>query len=813
MTDDECTLCGLPTPDPPVVNADVEGEFCCRGCLEIQRQLGDRANEILEEADDASESPVDADALPEGYEQSFLGVDGMHCSTCEVFVESLADGVEGVESVEASYATELARVVYDPEIVDPGSLPSDLSGYGYEAYPTDDRPEEDDDLVVRFLIGGGLFGMMTMLWYVLFLYPTYFGFDPVVEFGTYDFAYVAGNIWVFASIVLFYTGFPLLRGAYVSLRAGQPNTDLLVSLAASGAYTYSTIAMALGRTDLYFDVTVAIVLVVTAGTYYESRIKRRAAGLLSELSELRVETATRHGDGESIPLSEIDPGEELLVRPGDRVPVDGSVVEGSAAVDEALVTGESLPRQKRPGDAVRGGTVVTDAPLVVRAGEEASSTLDRLIELLWRIQSTSSGAQRLADRLSTIFVPIVLVAAAVAAGASLWMGTSPTDAMLHGLTVLIVACPCALGLATPLAVATGIRTAAARGVVISTPALFETAADVDSVVFDKTGTITDGEMRLLHVDTVDDESEERLLESAAALERFSAHPVADAIQDAVPEAPAATDVETYDRGVRGMVDESDVLVGHPQLFEAIEWTVPRSVLKQVRAIRADGAIPVVIGREGRARGIVAIGDRTRSEWRAVAASFDSQVDVIVLTGDEGAAADRFRSDPDVDRVFEGVIPEAKAETIRRLSAGDTVAMIGDGTNDAPALAAADIGIALAGGTKLATDAADAIIVDDDLGSIPVAFDVATATRGRIRSNLAWAFMYNVIAIPIAVAGLLNPLFAAVAMASSSLIVVLNSARPLVSDDHTSDTTPVRESPEAGTGRDYVSGDPTGSHVR
>jgi len=474
------------------------------------------------------------------------------------------------------------------------------------------------------------------------------------------------------------------------------------------------------------------------------------------------------------------PGDELVVRAGDRVPVDGTVVEGTAAVDEALLTGEPLPRRKEPGDAVRGGTVVTDAPVVVRAGREAASTLDRIVESLWRIQSTRPGAQRLADRLATVFVPFVVLVATATTVGLLATGAAPATALLTGLTVLIVSCLCALGLATPLAVAAGTRAAAERNVVVATPALFEAATDAEVVVLDKTGTLTTGAMTVTGVHGAD-AGGEALLERAAALERYASHPVADAVREAADDPPAATGIEEYDRGVAGRVDGETVLVGHPALFGERGWAVPEEIEARADGIRERGAVPVVVGRAGRAEGVLAVGDEPRPEWPAVAESFDDR-EVVVLTGDEGTAADRFREETGVDRVFDGVRPAAKAAAVRRLRERGTVAMVGDGGNDAPALAAADVGIALAGGTRLATEVADAVVVDDDLRAVPETFDLAAATNRRIRTNLAWAFGYNAVAIPLAVAGLLNPLFAAVAMASSSLLVVCNSSRRLLPSD-------------------------------
>ncbi|WP_148413174.1 heavy metal translocating P-type ATPase [Haloferax sp. KTX1] len=810
-----CDLCGLPTPTPPVTGDDVDGEFCCRGCLEITRALGDAASADPETVE--RELAGEADEVPGDAERTYMAVDGMHCATCEAFVSGTARTCEGVYAAEASYANDMVRVTYDPETADLDGLSGTLARYGYGTRDPEEREaaERSDNQVARFVIGGGVFGMMVMLWYVLFLYPTYVGFQPVVELGVFDGIYILGNIWVMTSIVLFYTGFPILRGALVSLRAGQPNMDLLVSLAATSAYVYSTAAVLVGETHVYFDVTVAIILVVTLGNYYEDRIKRKAAGMLSDLAASRVSEARRRvagdadGSGdtavETVALDALESDDLVEVRPGERVPVDGTVREGTAAVDEALVTGESMPRTKRPGDDVLGGTVVTDRPLVVAVGEDAASTLDRLVELLWDIQSARSGVQRLADKLATIFVPTVLVLAAVAFGWTLVRGGTPTEALLVGLTVLIVSCPCALGLATPLAVASGIKEAASRGIVVASEAVFEAVPDVDVVVFDKTGTLTDGDMAVLRVvgdgensggddgsEAGDDGSD--ALAAAAALERFSAHPLATAVVEAaedrieagdanaaIPDVSAG-DATVHDRGVSGDVDgeRGRVVVGHPSLLRDEGVTLASAHEAAVEAARDEGAVPVVVGWGGRSRAVLVVGDEPREAWDDVVAAVAAggRREVVVLTGDSERAARRFRDHPDVTDVFAGVPPEAKAETVERLRARGTVAMVGDGSNDAPALAAADIGIALGTGTDIAGDAADAVLVGRDIDAIPEVFSLSTGVNRRIRGNLAWAFGYNAVAIPLAALGVLNPLFAAVAMGTSSLLVVANSARSL-----------------------------------
>ncbi|MGM0448200.1 MAG: heavy metal translocating P-type ATPase [Methanobacteriota archaeon] len=804
-----CTLCDLPTGDDPHTAPDVDGEFCCQGCLTVARSLDDV--EDLEDLD--ARRPDAAPGEEFDGETTFLHVDGMHCATCESFLEMTAGEQDGVAAAEASYATDTIRVDYDPETVDADELPDRLSVAGYSASDRADPDAADDDAVVRFLIGGGFFGMMAMLWYVLFLYPTYFGYEPIVDLGGVSGTYLFAQIWLFASIVLFYTGYPILRGAYVSLRARQPNMDLLVSLAATSSYAYSTLALLVGRTDLYFDVTIAVILVVTAGNHYESIIKRQATGMLADLTTVEDRTV-RTEAGETVAADAVAPGDRLLVRPGERVPFDGTVAEGTAAVDEALVTGESLPATKREGDPVRGGTVVTDSPVVIEVGEDAANTLDTLVRLLWEIQSSRSGIQRLVDRLATVFVPLVVAVATVGAAATLALGSAPIDAALVGLTVLIVSCPCALGLATPLAVAAGIRDAAKRGIVVVSDAVFEAADDIDTVVLDKTGTLTDGEMRLLDATAAEGASVDRVRERAAAVERASVHPVAEAIVSGVrgdagggtterpatdggaatagdstaedagaadgpvsPAGPSATDVDVLDRGVAGRVNGDEVVVGHPDLFGERGWPVSDQLREAGTAARDRGNVPAYVGWDGRVRGVLAVGDEVRDGWEAVVNDLDADGRrVVVLTGDAPAAARRFTDHPAIDEVFAEVPPEAKAETVRRLRAEGSVAMVGDGSNDAPALAAADIGVSIASGTDLAADAADAVLLEDRLSAVPELFAVTRGTNRRLKQNLGWAFVYNAVAIPMALSGVLNPLLAALAMASSSILVVTNSAR-------------------------------------
>ena len=831
MTD--CRLCDLPTPNPPVRTADVEGEFCCRGCLEVARRLDDVGNL---EMDEIGEAPIDGDratierAVPSDAAEAYLAVNGMHCTTCEAFLGLQGDDRAGIQTVEANYGTETARVVYDPKEIEREALPGALSGYGYTLRFQDETPIDDDsaadttrtslrkDNTVERLAVGGFLTMLIMPWYFLSLYPSYLGIktnalavDTSTSVGWYlPLVFIA----LLTTVLLGYTGAPLLKGAYVSVRARRPNMDLLVAVAALSAYAYSTLTLATGGTHLYYDVTVAVVMVVSLGRYYERRVRSQATDLLETVTAARVESATRLTEtgSETVPIAELEPGDRVRVTPGERVPIDGTVIEGTADVDESVITGESLPVRKQPGEAVIGGaTLLGDVgepegrevderesagAVVIRVGEDAESTADRLAAALWEVQTATPGIQRFVDVLATIFVPVVLTLGVLVAGWRLATGEPVAVAMLSGLTVLVVSCPCAMGLATPLAVSGGLRDALDRGVVVTDASVFEVAQEAKTVVFDKTGTLTAGKMYVSAT-----YGDDQTLRRAAAVERRADHPIADAIRQvsANDQPPAvdtieATTVESFTHhpgsGVSGTlvdhdVDGSDsrtdmsrIVVGTADLVERECGPVPEELQEHIEAVTGRGALPVVVGWNGAARGVIAVEDREREGWDEAIAAFADR-EVVVLTGDEGPRADRFRDHPAVDEIFAGVPPDGKLEAVRGFAAAGPTVMVGDGTNDAPALAAADLGIAMGDGTARAIEAADVVIADDDLRAVATVFDLATGTRRRIRENVAWALCYNAVAIPIAVAGALNPFFAALAMAASSGIVVTNSTRSVL----------------------------------
>jgi len=812
-TSGNCALCDLPLSETAVTD-DAGRRFCCPGCRQVHATLEGRESPSADATpEEIRETLGDRRETPEGYDTTFLRVDGMHCATCEAFVESQASG-DRVGAVDASYITDTVRVDHHPAL-EVATLKERLTGLGYRAYDRDDplgkRRAEDD--ILLGLVVGALFGMMVMLNYVAIIYPTYFenGLYYPAETAAFLGEMIAGTsatyfflvVGLLSGIVLFYTGGPILKGAYVSLRTRQPNMDLLVGLAATSAWVYSTLAVLAGVEHVYYDVTVGIVLVVTAGSYYENRIKREATDRLADLTESQVEEARRYapdGSTTTVAVEELAAGDRVLVREGERVPVDGTVREGEATVDEAVVTGESLPVPKEPGADAVGGSLIQEGSLVVEVGDGATSSVDRITDMVWNLQSADHGIQQLADRLATVFVPLVLVLAAVVGLLQFALGGGFVAGLLVALTVLIVSCPCALGLATPLAIASSVREALERGIVVFDETIFERLRDVDVVVFDKTGTLTTGEMRV-----VDSRGPDAAFERAALLEERSSHPIAAAIAaefgttgraaadggvadrtgsaaDGEPRGPAGrvSGFESYATGVGGTVDGKRLLVGHPDLFAGRGWSVPEDLEAAVDDARESGNVPVLVGEDGTAGGVVVVGDDPREGWADALSDLGERgVEIAVLTGDDERAAAAFGEHPAIDHVFAGVPPEGKAETVRRLGDGRSTVMVGDGTNDAPALAAADLGIALGSGTALAADAADVAIVTDDLPSLETVFDLAAAARGRIRQNIGWAFLYNAVAIPLAVVGLINPLFAAVAMGASSLLVVTNSARSLL----------------------------------
>ena len=612
---------------------------------------------------------------------------------------------------------------------------------------------------------------------------------------------------VLATVVVGWAGASFfVRGAR-SLRPWRPNMYTLIALGTGVAWAYSVLAVlvpetfpagfrdAEGRVGLYFEAAAVIVTLVLLGEWLEQRARRNTGAAIRALLSLAPPTAVRIGpDGveEEVPLAHVHVGDRLRVRPGAKIPTDGVVLEGASSVDESMLTGESLPVDKAAGDRVAGATVNQTGTLVLRAEKVAGDTLlAQIVQLVSRAQRSRAPAQRLADRVAAWFVPAVIVVAVLAFVA--WATFGPSPALAHALiaavSVLIIACPCALGLATPLSIMVSTGRGAQLGVLFKDAAAIEALREVDTLVLDKTGTLTEGRPQLTTVRAVE-RDEAALLELAASLEQSSEHPIARAIVRAARErelrlAPVTAFESVTGQGVRGAVDGHSVAVGNDALMAAAGTAVPPDAASEADALRAGGASVFFVAVEGRYAGLLAVADRVKASTpAAVAALRHAGLRLVMLTGDHAATAERIGRELGIDEVLAGVRPEQKAATIERLKAeGRRVAMAGDGINDAPALAAADVGIAMGTGTDVAMESAHVTLVKGDLGAILRARRLSGDTVRNVRQNLFFAFVYNALGVPLAAGVLypvtgwtLTPAFAAAAMSLSSVSVVLNALR-------------------------------------
>lgn len=829
---DKCSLCGR-SIQSSAFEAPGEQAFCSSGCHDVYTTLGATGSHDDTQAASESERIQEEDVLPDSDgSQTFLRIDGMYSATCEAYLESLAETQSGVISAEASYVTETIRIDHDPATVSKETLRDALSTLGYTAYLRDDasteadtaggttrrsremggiRKRRDDQLLGMRYSVGFLFGAFLLVPYVAILYPaqlaSIFDWQALAIFeGAFRLdsqgAFVFLRLYfVMTGIILVFTGLPVLRGAYISLKMRRPNTDLLVAITAVSAYLYSTAAVILGQNDIFYDLAIVVTAAVTAMVFYESSIKQRALDRLTELTISQVEQArTYDSDGttQDVRVEDLEAGDVVLVRQGERVPVDGELVEDSCTVDEAIVTGESLPVVKRAGDDVIGGSIVTDGAALVRVGPDVTSSIDRITTAVWDLQSATHGVQRHADQLASYAVFLV-VGAAVTVGSvgALAFGMAPPDAALLALLVLLAGSPWALGLATPLSVAKSLSSALRRGIIIFDETVFERLRDVDIVVFDKTGTLTTGEMEVIEADAPPE-----LLDAVAELEQWASHPAANAIVTAFADKDGGDDTEdqldsaddavgtegvgqireftNHRSGIEGVIGDTSYLVGNLDLFAEQGWTVDDDIRSRIADARGFGQLPVVIGRDGAAEGLIVVGDEPRDGWDDTVSRLGERgTEVVVLTGDDEEATDFFKRHDAVTHVFATVPPEGKTATIRRLKSDGQVAMVGDGTNDAPALAAADLGISLGGGTALAADAADIAIVDNDIRSVETAFDLAGAARRRVKQNNLLAFSYNGIALAALAVGFFNPLTAAAAVIASGGLLAVNTRRKLL----------------------------------
>ncbi|MGR4880491.1 heavy metal translocating P-type ATPase [Streptomyces sp. LARHCF249] len=710
-----------------------------------------------------------------------LAITGMTCASCVARVERKLAELPGV-SATVNLATATAHITRDDPQVSQEQLIAAVEAIGYGASATgreSGREEAETDAesarlagLRRRLIGSALLALPVVLVSMI----------PALRFDGWQ--------WVAllpATPVVVWGAWPFHRAAALNLRHGSATMDTLVSLGVLAAYLWSVGAVAAGGDHLYLEVAVVLTVFLLAGRFFEARAQRRAGDAIRALLDLGAKDVAvlRGGTEVRIPVEDLAVGDLFVVRPGEKIATDGEVAEGASAVDESVLTGESLPVDVEPGSAVTGATVNSHGRLVVRATRIGADTkLAQIAALVERAQTGKAAVQRLADRISAVFVPVVIALAAGTFGVWLLTGASAATALTAAIAVVIIACPCALGLATPTALVVGTGRGAQLGLLIRGPEVLESTRRIDTVVLDKTGTVTEGRMRLTEVVAAAGEDEGEILRLAGALEDASEHPIAAAIAQAARERlgslpPVTGFANTRGRGVTGTVEGRAVHAGRASwLVEQQELRLPAELARTRDAAEGDGRTVVFAAWDGQVRAALVVADTTKAtSAEAVADLKRLGLTTVLLTGDNTAAARAVAAEVGIERVIAEVHPEDKVAEIRRLQEqGRVVAMVGDGVNDAAALAQADLGLAMGTGTDAAIAASDLTLVRGDLRAACDAIRLARRTLRTIKANLFWAFAYNVAALPLAALGMLNPMIAGAAMASSSVFVVTNSLR-------------------------------------
>jgi P-type Cu+ transporter len=733
---------------------------------------------------------------------------GMTCANCATTIQRRLNKVDGVLEATVNFASEKANVTYVPGAVTRGELAAAVRKAGYDVVETEDPAEAEDAEAAaraaelrhqkkRFVVGA------------IFTLPLFL-LSMGRDFGLLGmWAHALWMSWLFfalATPVQFYVGKDYYTGAYKSLRNGSANMDVLVAMGSSAAYFYSVavvIALTLGitaiGTHVYFETSAAIITLIVLGKLLEVRAKGQTSEAIKKLMGLQPKTASIVRDGLEldIPIAEVQVGDTVIVRPGEKIPVDGKVIEGHSAVDESMITGESLPVEKRTGDAVVGATMNGRGMLKFEATAVGKNTaLAQIIKLVEQAQGSRAPIQSLVDRVAAWFVPAVIIIALLTFGVWLAAGAGFVPALLRLVAVLVIACPCAMGLATPTSIMVGIGKGADYGILFRDSAALEQAQKLQAVVLDKTGTITEGKPSVTDVKLSQDSATEReeLLRLAASAERGSEHPLGESIVRSARELGLALSQPAAFEGIAGhgisaTVDGHSILLGNLRLM-AREQVALNGLASVAEELQSQAKTAMWVAVDGQARGVIGVADTIKEGSREAIASLHKQgLQVIMMTGDNEATAAAIAAEAGIDRVFAEVLPGDKAKYVQQLQdEGYTVGMVGDGINDAPALAQANVGFAIGTGTDVAMETADITLMRGDLRSVPQAIKLSKATMRNIKQNLVWAFGYNVALIPVAAGVLalvpgapgflqqLHPVLAAGAMAFSSISVVSNALR-------------------------------------
>ncbi|MDX6237263.1 MAG: P-type Cu+ transporter [Kribbellaceae bacterium] len=737
-----------------------------------------------------------------------LIIGGMTCASCAARVEKKLNRMDGV-SATVNYATEKAKVTFT-EGVNTDDLVATVEATGYTAAlpappASDHTPAEPSDELRPLrerLVTSAILAVPVIALAMI----------PALQFDFWQWASLT-----LAAPVVTWAAWPFHKAAWTNLRHGAATMDTLISLGVISAFTWSLYALFLGGAgkpgmtmpftlipsrgsgaqEIYLEVAAGVTTFILAGRYFEARAKRRSGAALRALLELGAKDVAviRDGTEVRIPADQLVVGNEFVVRPGEKIATDGVIVTGSSAVDASMLTGESVPVEVGEGDPVVGATVNAGGRLIVRATRVGSDTqLAQMARLVEDAQNGKAAVQRLADRISGVFVPIVIVLALGTLGFWLGNGASAQVAFTAAVAVLIIACPCALGLATPTALMVGTGRGAQLGILIKGPEVLESTRRVDTVVLDKTGTVTTGRMALVDVLLAEGEDRAEVLRLAGALEHSSEHPIAQAVArgaaDELGKLPVVEDFGNFEGlGVQGIVEGHAVLVGRTRLLDEWSQHLPEPLADAKAHAEAKGSTAVAVGWDGKARAVLVVADTVKpSSAEAIRQLRELGLRPVLLTGDNEAVAQSVAAAVGIDEVIAEVLPADKLEVVKRLQAeGRVVAMVGDGVNDAAALAQADLGLSMGTGTDVAIEASDLTLVRGDLRSAADAIRLSRSTLRTIKGNLFWAFAYNVAALPLAAAGLLNPMLAGAAMAFSSVFVVSNSLRlrrfqPLTNED-------------------------------